>query len=462
MPLQRRASQSTSATVVQMLIESAQGRPFGVSYFGARPNGIDLADLENRSARRASFLQDQGVTPGAVVGLLPSGGPDFLVELFAILRAGAAVCVLQMTRGRTRAAEIRWLRNLIARSGIQHVSGGFSSRSVSSELSFAWPGITLLAKGEAATRTPLPLIRPGQLAVVQFTSGHDGLPKPVALRHGEVVAGMAAFRQAASLSPDDVLMHWLPVHRHLGLFVLLSQVLVGGTTYAFTPAAFQERTADVVRFLVKHQATATAGYSSSYDLLCDAIEPNGLPGLDLARWRVALAGGEPVLLRTLERFGGTFGRAGVRPSTMCPVYGVAEATLAVTCKRADTVPDVLLVDRSELDVRCRVRPAAPGSAAAKPCVSVGVPVGGIEVRIVGAHGEPVEHDRVGQIQVRGDAVTSGYHRDFRSTLRQFEGGWLRTGDRGFEKCGQLYIVDCAGQYARDTQMRSTRRCEMQF
>lgn len=462
MPPQRTASQPTSTTLVQTLIESAQGRPFGVSYFGARPHGVDLADLEDRSARRASFLQDQGVLPGAVVGLLPSAAPDFLVDLFAILRTGAAVCVLPMTRGLTRAAEIHRLRNLIARAGIQHVTGGTSVRAASAELSFAWPELTLLTTGEATTRTPLPLIRPGQLAVVQFTSGHDGLPKPVALRHGEVMAGIVAFRQAASLSPDDILVQWLPVQQHLGLFILLSQVLAGGTTFAFTAAAFQERTVDVLRCLVRHQATVTAGYSSSYDLLCEAIEPSGLRDLDLARWRVALAGGEPVLSRTLERFGTTFGRSGVRPSTVCPIYGVAEATLAVTCKRADTVPDVLLVDRAELDVRCRVRPAAPGSAAAKPCVSVGVPVAGIDVRIVSPTGDPLEHDCVGEIQVRGETMTSGYHRDLRSTLRQFEGGWLRTGDRGFKKRGQLYIVDRNGQHASATQMRGTRRCEMQF
>ncbi|EWM18996.1 acyltransferase [Kutzneria sp. 744] len=131
--------------------------------------------------------------------------------------------------------------------------------------------------------------------------------------------------------------------------------------------------------------------------------------------------------------------AGFRPEAMLVVYGLAEATLAVTFPELGTRPVVDWVDRAALTGDRRARPVAAGAPGARGVVALGSPVKGLDVRIADPDDcRPLGERSLGEVQVRGRSVTTGY---LGATVQPFSAdGWLRTGDLGYFAGGQLYVT----------------------
>jgi fatty-acyl-CoA synthase len=153
----------------------------------------------------------------------------------------------------------------------------------------------------------------------------------------------------------------------------------------------------------------------AYSYGADRVSDEELEGLDLSTWLVALTGAEPVTAGAMDRFARRFGPCGLRPEALTPVYGLAEATLAVTFPALNRPP--------------RVHDGH---------VSCGPPLPGTEIVIRGEDGEPVANGCDGEITVRGPGLTSGYVGvEPGSPLRD---GWLFTGDRGRLVDGELLVT----------------------
>jgi fatty-acyl-CoA synthase len=119
---------------------------------------------------------------------------------------------------------------------------------------------------------------------------------------------------------------------------------------------------------------------------------------------------------------------------------MAEHTLAVTFEAQGEPPRSLVVDREAYEAEAVVRPVAgDGSQRVLEIVSCGKPFAGHEVAIVGAAGELLGADIVGEIVLRGPSVTSGYFENEEATRDLFLGAWMRTGDLGFIHDGRLYV-----------------------
>jgi acyl-CoA synthetase (AMP-forming)/AMP-acid ligase II len=254
-----------------------------------------------------------------------------------------------------------------------------------------------------------------------------------------VVAGLRAIVDSAGLVPSDLLVQWVPTHHDMGLFGLLAPYLIGGGVHVFDPWTFLRHPGTVLRHLAAHRGTLVTGPNFSYDILASAYAAD--PGdLDLSSWRIAFNGAEPVLADTVDRFTTAFAPAGVPPSTMYPVYGMAEATLAIAFPAPGDGPRIIHVDSDALGATGSAVPVPAGSrSAGKALVSVGRPVVGIQVRLV-ADGRPCPDGQLGEIQVQGEPVMSGYHNDADATRAAFDGPWLRTGDLGVRLDGELFVT----------------------
>jgi acyl-CoA synthetase (AMP-forming)/AMP-acid ligase II len=201
--------------------------------------------------------------------------------------------------------------------------------------------------------------------------------------------------------------------------------------------------------MTKYQGTLTAAPNFAYGLCAKRVRPRDRAGLDLSSLRLAMNGAEPVNVRTLRDFVEAFGSHGFSPSALYPVYGLAEASLAVTfpdlhaevkSKGSDVGDYVryLVVDRAELACGRVVEKAGQGTMAV---CSVGRPVPGHEVLIVDDKGRPLKDERVvGHVIARGPSVMKGYFGDAEATDRVLRNGWLWTGDLGFHDKGELFIT----------------------
>ncbi|WP_019930255.1 AMP-binding protein [Nocardia sp. BMG111209] len=410
-------------------------------YFPQLGVETSLAQMCDGGFRVARALRAAGVGPGDVVAVLAVPGANVWQAMFGVLAAGAAATALALrpVRG-DLATEVAGYARIIEAAGIRHLivapelaDLGTALRAVHPDL-VCWTPRELEAGGTAA----LPDVAPGAPAVIQFTSGSTGNPKGVVLTHAAVLAHAYGLRTAAAIGPEDVLVQWVPHYHDMGLFAPLALTLAGADVHVDSPLSFVRDPAGYLNYLARHRGTITSGPDFGYDLLTRTAA--GLPGpVDLSAWRLAFNGAEPIREATIRRFADALAPHGVGPGVMYPCFGMAEATLAVTLRVPGRPPRVLHVDRDVLADRRTVAPVDPASAAAKAVVALGAPLPGMSLRIVGADGLAGPGE-LGEIQLRGPNLTTGYLNEPERTAELFDEGWLRTGDLGFVDDGELFIA----------------------
>lgn len=400
---------------------------------------LTAADLDRESERFAAGLVAAGVKPGEVVGLLLPTGPHVLLGLLGVVRAGAAASMLSAAAGTPERSAER-LALVVSAARMRYLVVHEDHSDIAHVLQRMSPGLVVLDANLTAPPGRLPEAAEGDLALLQYTSGSTGHPKGVMLPHSAVQAALRAIVASARLTRQDIMVTWLPHYHDMGLFGLLAPLMAGASAQVLSPLAFIRRPARVLQLLSDHGGTLLMGPNFSYDRIVAAATPELLSNLDLSRWRLAFNGAEPVKASTVEAFTKCFASAGVPEFVMFPVYGMAEATLPITFPEPGTVPRIIHVDRMELSDHGRCALVASHHPAAKPLVSVGRPVQDMRLRLIDATGADCAPGQVGEIQISGPCVTSGYFANRSATAALFEGPWLHTGDLGFQLDGDLFIA----------------------
>ncbi len=278
------------------------------------------------------------------------------------------------------------------------------------------------------------------IALIQFSSGATVDPKPVALSHGNLLSNTAAI---LARFPGDLSAHsgcsWLPLHHDMGLIGgLFCAVVAPGDLTLLRPEDFVARPVLWLQALSQSGATISPAPNFALQMCVERIADEVLGQLDLSRWQMALIGAETVHEKTLRRFADRFAPCGFRYSAFTPVYGLAEATLAVTFSDIESPPLARRFDRSAL-VEGRAEAGTNEGPATQSLVSVGAPLDGVELEVRDPMGRVLSEGRIGRIFVRGPSVMLGYFRRPEASAAALSNGWLDTGDLGFISEGQLYI-----------------------
>jgi acyl-CoA synthetase (AMP-forming)/AMP-acid ligase II len=227
---------------------------------------------------------------------------------------------------------------------------------------------------------------------------------------------------------------WLPLYHDMGLIgCLLLAVYYPGSLVLIPPEHFLVRPSLWLRAIARHRATLSVSPTFGYALAAKRVRAEEIEGADLSSWRLAGCGAEPIPLAALQGFARRFGPHGFDASALRPVYGLAEAALAVTFAPPARPVKALGVDP--------VRLAATGEVVhgAREVVSLGTPIPGFEVEVRGGDGRPLPESRVGRIFARGPSIMAGYYGQPEATAKTLAGDWLDTGDLGFVRDGELYV-----------------------
>ena len=227
---------------------------------------------------------------------------------------------------------------------------------------------------------------------------------------------------------------------------VLQPLFSGARCLLMSPTAFLQRPARWLQAISRYGATTSGGPNFAYDLCARKVSAEERLRLDLSSWSIAFNGAEPVRAGTIERFAATFADCGFKRQSFYPCYGLAESTLMVSGVKKSDQPIVRAIG-SILDEHRIIEPPV-AEQGQKLLVSSGGIASQTKVIIV----EPASlteclPEQVGEVWVAGRSVALGYWNRpeetgavFQARTSNGQGPFLRTGDLGFIKDGELFIT----------------------
>lgn len=311
---------------------------------------------------------------------------------------------------------------------------------------------------------------PDDVAFLQYTSGSVSAPKGVMVSHGNLIANLGAIQGICGLRSGDAFASWLPHEHDMGLIGCgLYAPFADAKAVLMAPSDFVRSPLRWLTLCSQQRAPGIVAPDFAYRMCVERTTPQQRAELDLRSIRVALCGAEPVRAETMRRFAEAFAVSGFRDRAFRPVYGLAESTLLASGGGEDYVHTVGRFSRSALSCD-RVESADAGDPGSLEIVGCGPPASGLEIAIV----NPVSRrrcfeDEVGEIWLSGASVAQGYWGNDRTTREAFHnpldgasGQFLRTGDLGFVRGGELYVTGrlkdlliVQGQKLHPTDIEST-------
>jgi acyl-CoA synthetase (AMP-forming)/AMP-acid ligase II len=275
------------------------------------------------------------------------------------------------------------------------------------------------------------------LAFLQYTSGSTGSPKGVKLTHGNLLHNVSVIHRVSSSRRDETMVSWLPPYHDLGLIgSIIQSLVVGFPLVQMSPTDFLRRPLRWLQAISKTRASMSGGPNFAFDLCVQKVSRDQRSKLDLSSWEFAYLAGEPIRASTLERFSEAFADCGFRKEAFWPCFGLAESTLMVTHSGARS--------------RGFCTSTLPESEAHRSpqVVGTGRAIPESEVRIVDpATRAQLADGQVGEVWCSSPSVASGYwnraeesEQTFGARLISGEGPFLRTGDLGFLREGELFVT----------------------
>jgi amino acid adenylation domain-containing protein len=441
--------------LVELLRLRARQHPARLAYTflrdgEAEESRLTYGELERRARAVAARLAAYGLKGERVLLLYPAG-LEYITAFWGCLYAGAVAVPAyppRLGRGLERvhavAADAQAAAALTTSSVLARVKPLLGE--VPELAPLRWVAAEEIEDAEADGWEE-PRVSGADLAFLQYTSGSTAAPKGVTVTHDNLLRNEAMIARAFGQSEESVIVGWLPLYHDMGLIGnVLQPLYVGARCVLMSPVSFLQSPARWLRAISRYRATTSGGPNFAYDLCAKKVGAEEIASLDLSSWAVAFNGAEAVRAETLERFAEAFGPCGFRREAFYPCYGLAESTLLVTGGSACAGPFVTEVRRDELERGRAVESVDDEDGRA--LVGCGRAMEGHEVAVVNPESNaPCAEGVVGEIWVAGPSVAAGYWGRPRETEETFgarlaggKGPYLRTGDLGFVRGGELFVT----------------------
>lgn len=407
---------------------------------------ISFGELD-RQARSISSLLLNAKAKGERVLLLYPAGLEYIAAFFGCLYAGAiAVPVYPPRKNRSVERIEAIIEDSEAKYALtnSHILEDINHRGNQALSTIDWIVTDDLNNIKVCEE---PVILPTDLAFLQYTSGSTGKPKGVMVNHGNLVHNAEMAKQAFNHSDETIFVGWLPLYHDMGLIGNVLQPMYLGVRCVFmTPVSFLQKPVRWLQAISRYKGTTSGAPNFAYELCATKVTPEQVDTLDLSSWKVAFNGAEPVRAETIEKFSSVFRKSGFKKEAFYPCYGMAEATLLISGGYQPDFPLVLKFDPGELE---KNKAVISDKADSREIVSCGYPWLQQEIAIVNPETfDELPEGEVGEIWLKGPSVARGYWRNKEETERIFNaqtkntkrGPFLRTGDLGFIKKGEIFIA----------------------
>ncbi|MBU3186315.1 non-ribosomal peptide synthetase [Clostridium estertheticum] len=299
-----------------------------------------------------------------------------------------------------------------------------------------------------------------EIAFLQYTSGSTGVTKGVMVTNTSLINNMKQIENKLKFNEESVIVSWLPFYHDLGLiYGILQGIYSGSKVILMSPDDFMQYPMNWLKAMSAYRATHTAAPNFAYELISKEVDKRSIDikDINLASLKVAICGGEPVNINTMNKFRNKTERLGLKDNVLLPAYGLAEGTLIVSCYKVNGNVGWLKLNRNDFNngvITILDRGQLSNfKISSKELTSD-------EVYLVGNgdvikehelfikkinNGRILEVNNIGEVCFSGPSVTKGYWKNPKETKRMFNCDdrnrvYIKTGDLGFiDVTGELYI-----------------------
>ncbi|MDX1482625.1 MAG: AMP-binding protein, partial [Woeseiaceae bacterium] len=380
---------------------------------------VGYGDLWSRALGMLARLQAEGMQPGDELIIFSTSNERFLIAWWAAILGGIVpVPVAVGISDEHRMKLFRIARKLVrpklftepevlerltafaAEKGLRHARTLLAGNTIVEGHADAG------GEGRIVARSA------DDLGFIQYSSGSTSEPKGIMLTHRNLTSTVYSMGERLGFTPEDVALSWMPLTHDMGLIGYHLTMLAAGMNHAIMdtpvfvrrPLLWMSKTSEL-------RATQIASPNFGYKHYLKAFERRPPSDLDLSCVRLLLNGAEPISVDLCAEFIRTLEPFGFRPEAMLPVYGLAEATLGVTFAPTGREFEHIIVKRHSLRIGERFDYAAADDEDAVSFVKLGHAIDGCEFRIVDDDDQPCAEGAVGNIQIRGENITTGVYRD---------------------------------------------------
>lgn len=418
----------------------------GISFIRShdREMFISYADLFQEVQKTASFLESQQIQKGDELIFQINDNFIFVKVFWACLLKGIIPVPLHTALNSETRFKLVNVWNSLNNPAI--LADSKTGESLNQKLTFTdLKGFSsarlLVSDGDFSLYSPLEITdipQEDQIAFIQFSSGSTGTPKGVMLTHGNLLANIEAIINGAALSKADATLGWMPLTHDLGLIGFhLTPLVLGINQFILDTDAFVRRPSIWIDLIDKNRVSFTASPNFGYKHFMAHNRETSTDKWDLSCVKRILNGAEPISVEVASQFLDTLAPFGLKRESMFPVYGMAEASLAITFPEIDKPFHSIKVSRERLLIGKPIVIDKDGI----DLISVGKPIMHCSVRVCDDSNIPLEDGHVGFIKISGKNVTKGYYNNPYETEKAIgETGWLNTGDLGFFHNGDLFIT----------------------
>ncbi|MBT3984027.1 MAG: AMP-binding protein [Bacteriovoracaceae bacterium] len=433
-------------TILDLFIKRAEDGIATVTFFRNlnQKEEHSYSDLLNGAKKVASYLVKTGVKKGETVTLCLPTGAEFYHAYFGALLMGAVPCAIypplrlgKLDEWVSRTSYMLKSVNSKIVLTEKRIHPFLGTPVLNARVDFGCITVEAASTkfGSEVPEIVSPTLFPNDVAFIQFSSGSTGKPKAQCVTHRNLICNLDAIISTLSKSVEEMIgVSWLPLYHDMGLVgAFHGAIYSGGNLVLIPPEIFVARPLTWFEAISDMKATITVAPNFSFGLSQEKIKDEEIQDLDLSSLKVVMSGAEPVHPDTMERFFEKFSKANLKREAITPVYGLAEATLAVTFSDMDSTPIWKSFDKELLHTW---KKAVLVNSGGVQLASVGKALPGISLEIRNEDSAVLGEGKVGELWIKGDSIARGFNDNGDCETNS---NWINTGDLGFLFEDQLYL-----------------------
>lgn len=410
------------------------------------------------AAGYARAFEQSGVVPGDVVVLVLQHGADLVYSFFGAILYGAIPSIMPFLTEKLSPEryqeDMRSLIRITRPAAIvtyPEFHGMVTGTLQAGDAVRAVIVSTGVAPVEAPDLAGLSGLQRAETDIVllQHSSGTTGLQKGVALAHGAVLNQLRSYAESIHMTPEDVIVSWLPLYHDMGLIAgFIMPILNRIPLVLMSPFDWVRAPYRLMQAVSQYRGTLAWLPNFAYNFCAQKIRERDLAGVDLSSWRAVINCSEPMRFESHQMFLQRFQHYGLRAEALATCYAMAENVFAVTQGGLDGPVQVDEIDQRAFITR-RVAISASAPVETIKMLSAGRPIANTRVKVLeipqgeveeGASRRTLPDRQVGELALLSDCMLTGFfHRDD-LTRKAFYEGWYLTGDLGYMVGDQVFVV----------------------